>query len=75
MQSKRREKEDEVLAAIERLIDSNGYPPTRSEIAREMGWASANSAQVWLERLEHRSLINLTAGVSRGISIVSRGNI
>ena len=59
-----------VLRYIEDFILKNGYPPTRSEIARGMQFGSANSAQQHIKRIEEKGYIEISPGVSRGIRIV-----
>jgi len=61
----------EVLEFIIRYSDSRGMPPTRSEIARHMGFRSANAAEDHLRALARKGAISLTPGTSRGIRVQS----
>lgn len=70
--SKRMQKCDAVFDALESLIFEKGIPPTRAEIAARMGWGSATSVAVWLDRLESQGRIKIEPDTPRGISIVSR---
>lgn len=46
---------------------ANGLAPTRSEISREFGWASANAAEDHLRALERKGLLKVLPGTARGI--------
>ena len=59
-----------ILAFVRRYAKQNGYPPTRSEIAHEMGYRSANAAQEALQAIEQKGYIELRQGVSRGIRLL-----
>jgi len=59
----------EVLAVIKRHIDETGFPPTRADIARELGFKSANAAEEHLKALARKGAIEMIAGASRGIRI------
>ena len=50
-------------------MDSNGYPPTRAEIAQELGFKSPNAAEEHLKALARKGAIEMTPGASRGIRI------
>ena len=41
----------EILAFIKRCLEDNGYPPTRAEIALELGFKSPNAAEEHLKAL------------------------
>ena len=43
--SKLTERQNQVLDLIRRYIEDSGYPPTRADIARELGFRSANAAE------------------------------
>jgi repressor LexA len=62
----------EILELITRAIDDSGSPPTRAEIAAELGFASANAAEEHLRALAKKGYIELAAGTSRGIRIPQR---
>ena len=59
----------EILAFIKRCLDDNGYPPTRAEIAQELGFKSPNAAEEHLKALARKGAIEMTPGASRGIRI------
>ncbi|BBP82076.1 transcriptional repressor LexA [Pseudomonas sp. No.21] len=59
----------EILAFIKRCIEDNGYPPTRAEIAQELGFKSPNAAEEHLKALARKGAIEMTPGASRGIRI------
>jgi repressor LexA len=63
-------RQQEVLDLIRRYSESTGYPPTRAEIARELGFRSANAAEEHLKALARKGAIEMIAGASRGIRIV-----
>ncbi len=44
-------------------------PPTRAEIARELGFRSANAAEEHLRALARKGVISLVPGTSRGIQL------
>ena len=59
----------EVLRLIQRFITHSGMPPTRAEIARELGFRSANAAEDHLRALARKGVIALVPGASRGIQL------
>ncbi len=59
----------EILELIQTAIDDTGMPPTRAEIAAELGFRSANAAEEHLRALQRKGAIELIPGVSRGIRI------
>ncbi|MGH8433474.1 MAG: transcriptional repressor LexA [Pseudomonas sp.] len=59
----------EILAFIKRCLEDNGYPPTRAEIAVELGFKSPNAAEEHLKALARKGAIEMTPGASRGIRI------
>jgi len=59
----------EILAFIKRCLDDNGFPPTRAEIAHELGFKSPNAAEEHLKALARKGAIEMTPGASRGIRI------
>lgn len=62
-------RQHQVLDLIRRHIDDTGYPPTRADIARELGFRSANAAEEHLRALARKGVIEMTAGTSRGIRL------
>lgn len=65
----------EVLDLIRQHIDSTGYPPTRADIARELGFKSANAAEEHLKALARKGAIEIIPGASRGIRVPDTGGI
>ena len=55
----------EILAFIKRCLEDNGYPPTRAEIAQELGFKSPNAAEEHLKALARKGAIEMTPGASR----------
>ena len=62
-------RQQEVLDLIRRYADETGYPPTRADIARELGFRSANAAEEHLKALARKGAIEIIPGASRGIRI------
>lgn len=62
----------EILETIRRYQQETGYPPTRSEIAAEMGYRSANAAEEHLRALARKGVIDMIPGASRGIRLKDR---
>jgi len=62
-------RQTEVLECIRKHIETTGYPPTRADIARELGFRSANAAEEHLKALARKGAIELTKGTSRGIRL------
>ncbi len=63
------ERQQEVLSLIRSYIHDTGYPPTRGEIAQELGFRSANAAGEHLRALARKGAIEMVPGASRGIRI------
>lgn len=63
------ERQHQILSLICRSIAVNGMPPTRVEIASELGFASANAAEDHLKALAKKGYIEKIPGNSRGIKI------
>lgn len=62
-------RQQQVLDVIKSHIQDTGYPPTRADIARELGFKSANAAEEHLKALARKGAIEMIAGASRGIRI------
>lgn len=62
-------RQQEVLSLIKRYIEDTGYPPTRADIARELGFRSPNAAEEHLKALARKGAIEMIAGASRGIRL------
>ena len=59
----------EILELIQSFINEFGMPPTRAEIARELGFKSANAAEEHLRALQKKGVLDLMPGASRGIQL------
>jgi len=62
-------RQEQVLDVIRRHIDATGMPPTRADIARELGFRSANAAEEHLKALARKGAIEIIPGASRGIRL------
>ena len=67
--SKLTARQAEVLALIKTHIEETGFPPTRADIAKELGFKSANAAEEHLKALARKGAIEIIPGASRGIRI------
>jgi repressor LexA len=68
--SKLTARQQQVFELLQRAIERTGFPPTRAEIAAELGFSSANSAEEHLRALARKGVIELAAGSSRGIRLI-----
>ena len=59
----------QILELIRAFAAEHGYPPTRGEIARQLGFRSANAAEQHLRALARKGALELEAGASRGIRL------
>jgi len=59
----------QVLDLIREYIISTGYPPTRADIAQELGFRSPNAAEEHLKALARKGAIEMIPGTSRGIRL------
>ncbi|MEM7219114.1 MAG: transcriptional repressor LexA [Pseudomonadota bacterium] len=62
-------RQSQVLEIIRKHITATGYPPTRADIARELGFKSANAAEEHLKALARKGAIEMIPGTSRGIRL------
>jgi len=62
-------RQQQILDLIETAIARTGAPPTRAEIASELGFKSANAAEEHLQALARKGVIELVSGTSRGIRL------
>ncbi len=63
----------EILALIQDFIERSGFPPTRAEIAEQLGFRSANAAEEHLRALERKGILDILPGASRGIQLKQAG--
>ncbi len=62
-------RQQQIFELIQRAIARTGAPPTRAEIATELGFRSANAAEEHLQALARKGVIELVGGTSRGIRL------
>lgn len=65
------DRQQQILNLIQSAIERTGAPPTRAEIAAELGFRSANAAEEHLQALARKGVIELVGGTSRGIRLKS----
>ncbi|WP_341937039.1 transcriptional repressor LexA [Marinimicrobium sp. C2-29] len=63
-------RQEKVLQLIKNYAEDTGYPPTRAEIARILGYKSANAAEEHIKALARKGAIEVIPGASRGIKLV-----
>ena len=59
-----------VFDVIKESLQSNGYPPTRAEIAKILDFKSVNAAESHIKALVKKGVIKKVPGSSRGIKLV-----
>ncbi len=64
------DRQAEVLDTIKKTIATTGMPPTRAEIAKILGFRSANAAEEHLRALCKKGAIDILPGTSRGIRVI-----
>lgn len=64
-------RQQQILDLVRQAIELTGAPPTRAEIAAELGFKSANAAEEHLQALARKGAIELVGGTSRGIRLKS----
>lgn len=62
-------RQQQIFELIQQAIAKTGAPPTRAEIAAELGFRSANAAEEHLQALARKGVIELVGGTSRGIRL------
>jgi repressor LexA len=65
------DRQQQILDLVQSAIERTGAPPTRAEIASELGFRSANAAEEHLQALARKGVIELVGGTSRGIRLKS----
>lgn len=63
-------RQEEVLNLIKAYTEETGYPPTRAEIARILGFKSPNAAEEHIKALARKGAIEIMPGASRGIRLI-----
>jgi repressor LexA len=61
--------QQKILDFIRQTIDTAGFPPTRTEIARALDFRSPNAAESHLRALAKKGVIELLRGAARGIRL------
>ena len=62
-------RQQQILNYIKDHLSLTGFPPTRSDIANEMGFKSPNAAEDHLRALARKGAIEIVPGTSRGIRL------
>ncbi len=62
-------RQSQVLQLIRQSLQESGMPPTRAEIASQLGFRSANAAEEHLRALARKGCVELLPGSSRGIRL------
>lgn len=62
-------RQEQILNLIKEAIENTGFPPTRAEIANELGFRSPNAAEEHLQALARKGAIDIAPGTSRGIRL------
>src|SRR5690554_2974488 len=65
----------EILAFIKHFLEQHGFPPTRAEIAKKLGFRSPNAAEEHLKALARKGAIEMIPGASRGIRIIEEESL
>lgn len=69
------QRQQQIYDLIKDHISSTGMPPTRAEIAKQLGFRSANAAEEHLKALARKGAIEMIAGSSRGIRLLMEEEI
>ncbi|WP_447556195.1 transcriptional repressor LexA [Vreelandella sp. EE22] len=65
-------RQQHVFDFIVKTMNDYGYPPTRAEIAKALGFRSPNAAEEHLRALERKGAIRIIRHTSRGIRLPSQ---
>ena len=65
------ERQQQILDLVQSTIVRTGAPPTRAEIAAELGFRSPNAAEEHLQALARKGVLELVGGTARGIRLKS----
>ena len=60
-------RQEEILNLIKDNLKEKGFPPTRADISRTLGFKSHNAAEQHLRAIEKKGFISILSGASRGI--------
>lgn len=64
------QRQQEIYDFLKHYIETTGMPPTRVEIAREIGFKSPNAAEEHLKALARKGYVEMLSGTSRGIRLL-----
>ena len=64
-------RQSDVMDTIRDFIAETGFPPTRAEIAKKLGFKSPNAAEEHLKALCKKGAIEILPGASRGLRIIA----
>ena len=67
-------RQEEILNLIKTHISNFGFPPTRADIAKTLGFKSPNAAEQHLRAIEKKGFIKILSGASRGIVLSESEN-
>ena len=67
-------RQEEILDLIKSHISDFGFPPTRADIAKTLGFKSPNAAEQHLRAIEKKGFIKILSGASRGIVLSESEN-
>lgn len=68
-------RQTQILRMIRRFMETEGFPPTRAEIANKLGFRSPNAAEDHLRALQRKGAIELLPGASRGIRLLEEKRV
>jgi len=63
-------RQNQVLLFIQEFMQDEGFPPTRADIAKGLGFRSVNAAEDHLKALVRKQAIEILSGTSRGIRLL-----
>lgn len=63
-------RQQQIYDLIKEHIALTGMPPTRAEIAQQLGFRSPNAAEEHLKALAKKGVIEIVSGASRGIRLL-----
>ena len=67
-------RQEEILNLIKDHISDFGFPPTRVDISKALGFKSPNAAEEHLRAIEKKGFIKILSGASRGIVLNETNN-
>ena len=67
-------RQEEILNLIKAHISDFGFPPTRADISKALGFKSPNAAEEHLRAIEKKGFIKILSGASRGIVLNEANN-